>query len=266
LLPVYLFAISQAPHIKLVPALLAFVILHLLVYPSSNGYNSYIDRDSSSIGGLQKPLQPTKQLYYVTIVMDIAAIVLSMFVSFIFAVGIAIYIVASRLYSGPPVRLKRLPYAGFLVVFFCQGALVFFLTYNAVTGGYDIPLIPMIISSCLIGALYPLTQVYQHTEDQHNGITSISMVLGKRGSFLFSAVLFIAAVLLLRMHLKEALHLNHFYLFLLVTIPVLAYFFFWMAKVWRDARKADFKHSLWMNVIATVCTGAYFLTLIILNQ
>src|SRR5437899_2585356 len=42
LLPVYLFALSEVPHIRWYPALLAFIVLHLLVYPSSNGYNSYM--------------------------------------------------------------------------------------------------------------------------------------------------------------------------------------------------------------------------------
>src|SRR5215203_4561914 len=37
LLPVYLFALSQAPTIDLKNAVLSFFILHLLVYPSSNG-------------------------------------------------------------------------------------------------------------------------------------------------------------------------------------------------------------------------------------
>ncbi|WP_240731627.1 hypothetical protein [Hymenobacter radiodurans] len=32
-----------------------FVVLHVLAYPASNGYNSYYDRDEGSIGGLKKP-------------------------------------------------------------------------------------------------------------------------------------------------------------------------------------------------------------------
>src|SRR6478609_4904064 len=70
LLPVFLFALSQSPTINWRNAILVFVILHLLVYPSSNGYNSYMDRDETPIGGLASPLQPTKQLFYVSIVMD----------------------------------------------------------------------------------------------------------------------------------------------------------------------------------------------------
>src|SRR5215510_15250902 len=81
LLPVYLFALSLLDKIDWVDAVVVFIILHLLVYPSSNGYNSYMDRDETPIGGLAKPLQPTKQLFYITLIMDIIAVVFSLFIS-----------------------------------------------------------------------------------------------------------------------------------------------------------------------------------------
>ena len=67
LMPVYWFALGQAGSINALDALLVFVILHLLVYPASNGYNSYMDRDQGSIGGLKTPLQPSRQLFWFTI-------------------------------------------------------------------------------------------------------------------------------------------------------------------------------------------------------
>src|SRR2546423_4374801 len=85
LLPVYLFALSQVSKINWTDAIIIFIVLHLLVYPSSNGYNSYMDRDETSIGGLKNPLQPTRQLFYVTIIMDMIALLISIFVGFYFA-------------------------------------------------------------------------------------------------------------------------------------------------------------------------------------
>ena len=66
LLPVFLFALSQAPEINWIKAVVAFCILHLLIFPSSNGYNSYQDRDETSIGGLKNPPKVTRNLFYVT--------------------------------------------------------------------------------------------------------------------------------------------------------------------------------------------------------
>src|SRR5579863_8479164 len=87
LMPVYWFALSQLVYTNWPRATLIFIILHLLVYPASNGYNSYMDRDQTSIGGLKNPLQPTKQLFYVTVIMDVVALVLSAFISIYFLAG-----------------------------------------------------------------------------------------------------------------------------------------------------------------------------------
>ena len=248
--------------------MLAFVILHLLVYPASNGYNSYMDRDETPIGGLASPLQPTKQLFYTTVAMDVLAVLLSFTVSPLFAGGIALYIFASRAYSYRGIRLKKHPFIGFLTVFIFQGALIYFVTYNAVnTLG---PMYPgwmaLLLSSLLIGALYPLTQIYQHEEDLRDGVVTISYKLGKRGTFIFSMALFLSATVLMYLLFKQQQQLNYFTLFLLFLLPVVLFFLYWMGKVWKDATTADFKNSLRMNVLSTLCTAAYFITLIILNR
>src|SRR5580698_11132425 len=80
LLPVYLFALSQVSHIDTGRAILIFCIFHLLIYPASNGYNSYMDRDTGPIGGLAHPLQPTRQLFVVTLGMDILALLLALLI------------------------------------------------------------------------------------------------------------------------------------------------------------------------------------------
>src|SRR5689334_6228380 len=99
LMPVYLFALSRVVYTNWWRALLIFVILHLLVYPASNGYNSYMDRDETSIGGIKNPLQPTRELFLITVAMDIVAVILSLLVTIYFALGILLYILASRAYS-----------------------------------------------------------------------------------------------------------------------------------------------------------------------
>lgn len=126
LMPVYWFALSQVPERNWFRALLVFIVLHLLVYPASNGYNSYMDRDENSIGGIRNPLRPTRQLFFVSIAMDIAAVLLGLLVSIYFAAGVALYILASRAYSYRGIRLKKYPFAGYLTVVIFQGAVTFF--------------------------------------------------------------------------------------------------------------------------------------------
>lgn len=268
LLPVYLFAISQLPAVSWGKALVIFIILHFLVYPSSNGYNSYMDRDESPIGGLSKPLLPTKELFLVSIIMDMVALMLSFYVNPVLGSGVLLYILASRAYSYRGIRLKKYPILGFLTVFIFQGAVIFYSTYKAIDGNAATKhiLLPCLIASLLIGALYPLTQIYQHEADKQDGVVTISYLLGKRGTFLFSALLFGAATLALFILFKGQKKLNLFYLFLLFTLPVVGFFLHWFWRVWKDEKEANFKNSLWMNVIATLGTTGYFTTLIILNH
>jgi 1,4-dihydroxy-2-naphthoate octaprenyltransferase len=268
LLPVYLFALSQVTIIDGQRAFFVFLILHLLVYPSSNGYNSYMDKDETPIGGLSKPLKPTRQLFNVTVVMDLLAIILSIFISTVFAVGVLIYILVSRAYSYRGIRLKKYPVTGFLAVFLFQGALIFFISYHACSAGLplSVPTLPLIISSLLIGALYPLTQVYQHKEDIKDGVKTLSYVLGKKGTFMFTMALFLLATILIYFLFKQTNNLNYFYLYLFLLLPTVLFFVYWMYKVWINESAADFKHSLRMNILSTLCTTIFFTTIIILNH
>ena len=264
LLPVYLFAISQLPAINGTNAVVVFLILHVLVYPSSNGYNSYMDRDETPIGGLKNPLQPTRELFYTTIVMDAMAIALSFFINIRFTLCILVYILASRAYSYRRIRLKKYPVIGFLTVFIFQGALVFYAVFHAVQNNWimDTPIFPCLVSSMLIGALYPLTQIYQHKEDKRDGVVSISYLLGKKGTFVFSMLLFLSATFLLYIRFKQINEVNHFYWYLLIMFPVVVYFLYWMRKVWANEAAANFRNSLWMNILSTICTTTFFIIII----
>lgn len=265
LLPVYLFALSLAPHVNWTNALIVFVILHLLVYPSSNGYNSYMDRDTGPIGGLKKPLQPTKQLFHATVFMDAAAVLAGLLIDAWFAAGVLIYILASRAYSYRGIRLKQYPIAGYLVVVVFQGALVFMLSYYGSSHNHDhaVPVWGVIAAACLIGGSYPLTQVYQHEEDKADGVRTISYVLGKRGTFIFCSLVFGMATGAMFLLFNQRHDLKPFFVFLACTLPMVWFFLHWMRKVWQDERQASFRNSLLMNVLASVCTTTCFIILII---
>src|SRR5437762_13914091 len=116
LMPVYWFALSQVVSPAPGRALLIFFILHILIYPSSNVFNSYMDRDVGSIGGLKSPLPPTRQLFYASLIMDGLALITGFFISVYFVLGTGLYILASRAYSARSIRLKKYPVTGFLTV------------------------------------------------------------------------------------------------------------------------------------------------------
>lgn len=63
----YFFFIQPATNYQL---FLVLAIWPLLVFPSSNNYNSYQDQDEGQIGGLASPPKPTIQLLYLSNLMD----------------------------------------------------------------------------------------------------------------------------------------------------------------------------------------------------
>jgi 1,4-dihydroxy-2-naphthoate octaprenyltransferase len=268
LMPVYWFALSQVVHVNWYNALLVFIILHLLVYPASNGYNSYMDRDEGSIGGIKNPLQPTKQLFYVTVVMDIISILISFFISWIFAAGILLYILASRAYSYRGIRLKKYPVAGYLTVVVFQGAVTFFLVYHGSESNHtlNIPVIALVAASLLIGGFYPLTQIYQHDADRRDGVKTISYALGYRGTFIFTGIVYALAFAMLGFLFFLNLEVGSFFILQIFMLPVLVYFFIWCRKVWRDEKEANFKNTMRMNLLASVCTNLGFITLLIIRS
>lgn len=67
LMPVFSFALSQSQNPNWTKVVAVFIILHLLIYPASNAYNSYFDKDKGPIGGLENPPPVSKELYYTSI-------------------------------------------------------------------------------------------------------------------------------------------------------------------------------------------------------
>jgi 1,4-dihydroxy-2-naphthoate octaprenyltransferase len=265
LLPVFLFACSTVPSLHVPHALLAFFILHLLVYPASNGYNSYMDRDETPIGGLRDPLQPTRQLFYVTLVMDTMAVLLGALISYWFAAGILVYVLVSRAYSYRGIRLKKYPYIGYLTVVIFQGAFSYALCCHAASAdqSFQVPVLPALISSLLIGGFYPLTQIYQHEADLKDGVVTISYRLGYRGSFIFTAALYLLAMAFMWLYFRSINSPEKFALVSFLMLPVLLVFLSWARAVWQDNSAASFSNTMRMNIVASVCTNLAFLVLLI---
>ena len=251
-------------HKDLTDTLLLFVILHLLVYPSSNGYNAYMDKDTDSIGGVQHPLPPTSELLQVALVLDIIACLLSVFVSWIFVGGIVAYIIASRAYSARNIRLKQFPVIGYLTVIIYQGALTYFLVYHGASEekNTDIPISGMLAAMLLIGGFYPLTQVYQHEADRKDGVTTISMQLGYRGTFIFTALVYLCAMGVLYLHFAATGQQQDFFILATTMLPVLVYFLYWAGRVWKNNQAASFHSAMRMNILAAACTISGFLIIL----
>jgi 1,4-dihydroxy-2-naphthoate octaprenyltransferase len=272
LMPVFLFAISQSITIQWSTAVLGFVIIHLLLFPSANGYNSYQDRDETSIGALKYPPKVTENLFYATLFMDSAAVTAGLFISVYFSVMLLVFITMSRLYSYRKIRIKKYPIAAFLVVFIFQGGFIYLMSVECIqprpfTDHFTADsLICMAISSLFIGSMYPLTQIYQHEADKKDGVISLSFKLGYNGTFIFSGILFAIAVVLLFIHLVGRDQLFSLFLFLLFILPVAIRLAKWFNQVKKDVSHASFENAMAINRISSLCMNLYFITMTISHQ
>lgn len=264
LLPVFLFAVAVCQAELNVNFLLVFVILHFLVYPASNGFNSYFDKDEGSIGGLKKPPKVTKELYLVATIMDIVALALSFFLSTPFGVMILVYIAVSRAYSHPAVRIKKYPVFGWLITGIFQGYFTLLLVTVALTGIHPITL-PVsyhwagVISTLLLFGSYPMTQVYQHEEDSKRGDQTISLKLGILGTFHFTGLLFTIATAGFFMYFLTYHRVELVYLYLVCSGPVLLFFGWWYWQVRQDEAQANFDNTMRLNGLSSLSFITFFL-------
>lgn len=262
--PLYFFALSQVKDIDWFKAILIFIILHFLVYPASNGYNSYMDRDTESIGGLEKPPPPSRELYIVSIILDTAAILLSLMVSPLFAALMPLYIGASKAYSYRRIRLKKYPFIGYLTVILFQGAFTYWLVYygSSRVPHTSFPWQGMLIALLLIGGFYPLTQIYQHRQDLEDGVETISYRLGYTGTFIFCGVLYILAWIFMAQFFIQQKETGKLWVVSIFFLPIVVYFIKWFLEVKKDPKSANFRNTMRMNWLAATCTNIAFIILL----
>ena len=266
LMPVFWFAVSNTEQLNVLRACVVFCILHLLVYPASNGYNSFHDRDEGSIGGLKHPPAVDLTLYYLVLVFDFLAVGLAVFVSLPFAGMVLIYLLVSKAYSHPKLRLKKGPFRSTAVIALFQGGFTYWMVRSHVGNQIDLMLGRaqeegfMLVLACLfLMGIYPITQVYQHEEDRKNGDHTLSMLLGKRGTLLFSLLVLGAASIGLLFLYAQAGRWDAFMVFAGATLLAGGWLLSWLYRVHRDPSLADFKHTMRTNAVLSLSLSAAFI-------
>lgn len=265
LLPVYLFALAVSVNIDPARMFIVFVALHIFLYPASNGFNSYFDKDTGSIGGLKNPPKVAKGLYYMALIFDLLAIALGLLISIDFAIMLFIYGLVSKAYSHPSIRLKKYPITSWLIAGFFQGCFTFFMAYCGLndlsffTILTDNVLVPGLLTSAILWGSYPMTQIYQHEEDSQRGDITLSYKLGLRGTFHFTAIFFSVAAVLFYLYFSTYHQSIYGLHFLISLTPVLLFFGYWYLKVLKDTSNANYTNTMWLNAISATCLNAFFI-------
>lgn len=272
LLPVFCFAISQSDTINWWNTSIIFLVLHLFIYPGSNIYNSYMDEDKGSIGGLENPPPVTKKLFYASIIFDSIGLLLCLLINYQMFLLMLVYVGISKAYSWKKIRLKKYGFSGWLIVMFFQGGYTFLLVNMAAANLFDElwfgnkNIESMVLASLLIGASYPLTQIYQHDEDSTRGDMTISYKLGIRGTFIFTGILFLVACAFAWNYFITFYNFLHFEVFMLCLLPVMGYYLYWLIKVWRNKDSADYTRAMRMTFVSSLCMIICFSALFFINH
>jgi 1,4-dihydroxy-2-naphthoate octaprenyltransferase len=271
LFPVFCFAISQATRVDWMKTVVVFIALHFFIYPGSNTYNSYMDNDKGSIGGLKNPPPATVKLFYISILLDVIGLLTCLLVSWRLVLLMMVYIVVSKAYSWKGVRLKKYGFTGWLVVMIFQGGYTFLVASMAAENLFAKQwftaknMESFALASLLIGGFYPLTQIYQHEEDSRRGDFTISYKLGITGTFIFSGILFLTATAVAWNYFNNFYSATHFSVFIFSLLPVMIYYAHWFAKAIRNKDCADYSHSMRINFVSSCCMIVCFTIIFFLN-
>jgi lycopene elongase/hydratase (dihydrobisanhydrobacterioruberin-forming) len=168
----------------LIPGLLVWV---LLLNGGTLALNSAYDRDEGDIGYLEHPPPVPRYLAQWGFGLMLAGQAIALLLPRGFAIAYAICFAMSLLYSVPPVRLKAVAGADWLINMIGFGT----LTPYAGWALARTPLTPAGVWALagftpLFAALYPLTQLYQLDEDRARGDRTLALALGVRWSLALS--------------------------------------------------------------------------------
>lgn len=174
---------------RLGPALLGSALWVVCLNGGTLALNSAYDRDEGDIAYLRQPPPPPPHLASFGSGLMALGLLGSVLLPAPYRIAYAVCLGLSVLYSVPPLRLKAVPGADWIINMVGFGTLTPYAGWAA-TG---LPLDPagglvLLAFGPLFAALYPLTQIYQLEEDRRRGDRTLAGILGIRRSLVASVV------------------------------------------------------------------------------
>ena len=145
--------------------------------------NSAFDRDQGDIAYLRNPPPPPRRLAAFALLLMGAGQVAALALPPAYQAAYAVCFVLSVLYSVPPIRLKAVAGADWLINMVGFGTLTPFAGWAATGRPLEATDAIVLLAFCpLFAALYPLTQLYQMEEDARRGDRTLTLIFGVRRS------------------------------------------------------------------------------------
>ena len=147
--------------------------------------NSAFDRDAGDVAYLRSPPPPPPHLFAFGLTLMTAGLAVACFLPRAYLAAYALCFALSVLYSVPPMRLKAVAGADWLINMWGFGMLTPFAGWAATGIPFSRPGLLVLLGFCpLFAAFYPLTQIYQMDEDRLRGDRTLAIRLGVRRSLL----------------------------------------------------------------------------------
>ncbi len=192
----YLLAVGlagAAGGVRLGPAVLGLVLWVVCLNGGTLALNSAFDRDEGDVAYLRRPPVPPRHLAAFSLGLMAVGQILAFRLPVPYPMAYAVCFILSVAYSVPPLRLKAVAGADWIINMWGFGTLTPFAGWTATGLPIDAARALVLLAFCpLFAALYPLTQLYQLEEDTRRGDRTLACVLGVRRSL--SAAIAAAAV------------------------------------------------------------------------
>lgn len=151
------------------------------------GLNSAFDRDEGDIGYLDAPPPPPRHLAAFSIVLMVVGGLIALRLPRGFQLAYLACALMSLVYSVPPIRLKAVAGADWVINMIGFGTLTPYAGWAATGIPVSTAGAWILWGFCpLFASLYPLTQLYQLEEDSRRGDRTLAIRIGMRGSLLVS--------------------------------------------------------------------------------
>lgn len=178
---------TSAPDAHISVLVLGLLVWVLLLNGGTLAINSAFDRDEGDIGYLDHPPPVPRHLALWGFCLMLAGQVIALALARGFAIAYALCFGMSLLYSVPPMRLKAVAGADWIINMLGFGTLTPY-------AGWALTRLPLTHAGAwalggfapLFAALYPLTQLYQLDEDRARGDRTLALALGVRASLAIS--------------------------------------------------------------------------------
>jgi lycopene elongase/hydratase (dihydrobisanhydrobacterioruberin-forming) len=164
---------------RLGPALAGIVLWVGCLNGGTLALNSAFDRDEGDIAYLRNPPPPPRRLAAFALLLMASGQVAALALPAAYQAAYAVCFVMSVMYSVPPIRLKAVAGADWLINMVGFGTLTPFAGWAATGRPLGATEGIVLLAFCpLFAALYPLTQLYQMEEDARRGDRTLALIFG----------------------------------------------------------------------------------------